>query len=203
MVHRNYFVLGLMTIGVISLSNLFSQAGRAFSRSGVNYENLTQQLKAKRWDQADQETKRLILQISQDNQQLTIGHDWLTAEGVKNFPCQEIQTLDRLWKQHSTGQYGFSRQLSLWQRPLNYEKLTQDSNRWKAFSQTLDWAETAPTGTAPADSKPRSISRSLGALPKPIRSTADFDDQTINYDYQEFSGSAFLDRAQQCGLGNS
>lgn len=217
MVHRNFPLLGRLAIGFLFLWGLSNQAAsqhfsqpqatrseplksETFTPQGftppTQYKDLEQQLKSGRWMAANAETARLVIAIAQTQNQPVIGRDWLTTPAVDSFPCQAIQQIDRLWNHHSKGRYGFTSQLNLWENRLDYKSLSSDRDRWTAFSKTIQWNEAAPildeNGNYPAPP------RTSGALPKPIRSTADFDDQPMHSDYAEFSGSAFLDRARQC-----
>jgi hypothetical protein len=197
MVHRKFSLLGLLTIGAVFLLGLSGQAAsHSLFKPKIQYKELEQQLKSGQWMAANAETARLVIEIAQTQDQLVIGHDWLTTSAVAAFPCGAIQTIDRLWKSHSQGRYGFTSQLNLWPDALDYSSLTQQRDRWAAFNRTLSWNEAAPV----IDENARfpEAPRTSGALPKPIRSTADFDDQPMHSSYREFMGSAFLDRVRQC-----
>ncbi len=197
MVHRNFSLLGLLTIGAVSLLGLSGQAAnRNLFKPQIQSKELEQQLRAGQWMAANAETARLVMEIAQAQGQPVIGHDWLTTSAVSTFPCQAIQQIDRLWNTYSQGRYGFTSQLNLWPEELDYGSLEKKGDRWTAFSKTLSWNEAAPA----LDENARfpEAPRTSGALPKPIRSTADFDDQPMHSSYREFIGSAFLDRARSC-----
>jgi GUN4-like len=197
MVHRKFSGLGLLTIAIVSLLGLSGQAAsHSLFKPKIQYRELEQQLKDSQWMAANAETARLVIEIAQTQDQPVIGHDWLTTNAVSTFPCGAIQTIDRLWKNHSQGRYGFTSQLNLWQEALDYSSLEKTGDRWAAFSKTLSWNEAAPV----LDENARfpEAPRTSGALPKPIRSTADFDDQPMHSSYREFMGSAFLDRVRHC-----
>jgi GUN4-like len=197
MVHRNFSVLGLLTIGVISLLGLSGQAAsHNLFKPQIQSKELEQQLRAGQWMAANAETARLVIEIAQAQGQPVIGHDWLTTSAVSTFPCSAIQQIDHLWKTHSQGRYGFTRQLNLWPEELDYGSLEKKGDRWATFSKTLSWNEAAPV--LDENAKFPQAPRTSGALPKPIRSTADFDDQPMHSSYREFIGSAFLDRVRQC-----
>jgi GUN4-like len=197
MVHRKFSFLGLLTIGAVSLLGLSGQAAsHKLFKPQIQYKALEQQLKSGQWMAANAETSRLVIAIAIAQDQPVIGHDWLTTSAVSSFPCEAIQRIDRLWHTHSQGRYGFTSQLNLWPEGLDYGSLAKKGDRWTAFSETIRWNEAAPV----LDENARfpEPPRSSGALPKPIRSTADFDDQPMHSSYREFMGSAFLDRARQC-----
>jgi hypothetical protein len=197
MVHRKFSLLGLLTIGAISLLGLSGQAANhSLFKPKIQYKELEQQLKSGQWMAANAETARLVIEIARTQDQPVIGHDWLTTSAVSTFPCGAIQTIDRLWKTHSQGRYGFTSQLNLWPDQLDYSSLEKKGDRWTAFSKTISWNEAAPV--IDENAKFPAAPRTSGALPKPIRSTADFDDQPMHSSYREFIGSAFLDRVRQC-----
>jgi hypothetical protein len=197
MVHRKFSGLGLLTIGMVSLLGLSGQAAsHSLFKSQIQYKELEQQLKSGQWMAANAETARLVIEIAQAQDQPVIGHDWLTTSAVATFPCGAIQQIDQLWKTHSQGRYGFTSQLNLWQEALDYSSLEQKGDRWTTFSKTLSWNEAAPV--LDENARFAEAPRTNGALPKPIRSTADFDDQPMHSSYREFLGSAFLDRVRRC-----
>jgi hypothetical protein len=197
MVHRKFSLLGLLTIGAIFRLGLSGQAAsHSLFKPQIQSKELERQLKAGQWMAANVETQRLVIEIAQRQGQPVIGHDWLTTSAVSTFPCGAIQQIDRLWKTHSQGRYGFTSQLNLWPEKLDHSSLEQQRDRWTAFSKTISWNETAPV--MDENAKFPEAPRTSGALPKPIRSTADFDDQPMHSSYREFIGSAFLDRARQC-----
>jgi hypothetical protein len=158
---------------------------------GANYSELEKLLIEKKWEQADFATKTLIFEISRRNQQAAIGRDWLTQAGVENFPCRDLQTIDRMWRQHSQGRYGFSVQLRLWDTSLEPDKLQAEPERWRRFRKHLGWYPREDKEFKPEIE---------GRLPEPVRSTPDFGDGALLEDTTMFSGAAWLRRSQQCDL---
>lgn len=75
----------------------------------ARYESLETSLKNSQWQEADYETYRLMI--------TTVGKEegqYLSPEELLNFPCDALQTLDRLWVSHSKGKYGFSVQKEIY-----------------------------------------------------------------------------------------
>ncbi len=81
------------------------------SSVGIDYSHLEQFLKVSNYLEADSETKRIMLEIAR------ISCDG-SLSGIRKFPCQDLQTLDRLWTNHGKenlvsrikggfGRYGF------------------------------------------------------------------------------------------------
>ncbi|MDY6901283.1 MAG: GUN4 domain-containing protein [Cyanobacteriota bacterium] len=127
----------------------------------VRYQPLRDMLAAKKWEDADTETIRLIADIA--------GHsdleDFRPAE-VQHFPCVQLQVIDNLWLTYSEGRFGFSIQARIYQEVGGNLETTieQDSkiiqkwgerlgwrenNRWKKCDE-LDWSLNAPEGSHPA-----------------------------------------------------
>jgi uncharacterized caspase-like protein len=80
------------------------------SEKGINYTKLRDLLQAKQWKDADHETYLRMLEA--------VGRkdgDWVREEELPNFPCADLQTIDRLWVKYSKGHFGFSVQEKIWQ----------------------------------------------------------------------------------------
>jgi len=75
------------------------------SSIGANYNNLQTLLANGQWQEANQETWNVICKAANKN----VG-SVLSAEDIKQIPCEVLQVIDSLWKQHSQGHYGFSSQ---------------------------------------------------------------------------------------------
>jgi GUN4-like len=75
------------------------------SNTGVNYTKLKALLSNGKWQEANQETWNVMCQAARKN----IG-SVLTAEEMKQISCDDLQTIDNLWRKYSKGRYGFSAQ---------------------------------------------------------------------------------------------
>ncbi len=75
------------------------------SSTGVDYTKLQDLLASGKWQEANQETWNVMCQAARKN----IG-SVLSAEEVKQISCDDLQLIDKLWRQHSQGRYGFSAQ---------------------------------------------------------------------------------------------
>ncbi|MBW4522298.1 MAG: GUN4 domain-containing protein [Scytolyngbya sp. HA4215-MV1] len=95
------------------------------------YQTLEALLRAQQWKQADYETYRLMI--------TTVGKEegqWFDRADLKNFPCDDLQTLDRLWVRYSNGKWGFSVQKRIWQEcgsPMDY------NDDWEKFGDRVGW----------------------------------------------------------------
>lgn len=127
----------------------------------VRYQPLRDMLAAKKWEDADTETIRLIADIA--------GHtdleDFRPAE-VQHFPCVQLQVIDNLWLTYSDRRFGFSIQARIYQEVGGNIETTieqnskiieewgkrlgwRENNRWKKCDE-LDWSLNAPEGSHPA-----------------------------------------------------
>ena len=73
------------------------------------YQQLADFLAAGRWEEADQETCCVMLQVAEREKQ-----GYLHIEDLHKFPCEDFQMLDKLWVQFSKGDFGFSVQKKIW-----------------------------------------------------------------------------------------
>jgi serine/threonine protein kinase len=128
------------------------------SPKAVDYTWLEKILAAGYWKQADRETAKLMLQL--------VGREkegWLGEEHIKNFPAQDLRTIDQLWVKYSRGQFGFSVQKRIWEsvggQPGKYDyqvfcKLAialgwRENNLWKSYSSLTFSLKDAPRGHLP------------------------------------------------------
>lgn len=96
------------------------------SEKGVDYTRLRDLLKAGEWKEADQETLALMLKVSgKENED---WEEWLDVNKfIKNFPCTDLRTIDKLWVKYSNGRFGFSVQNRIW------ESVKKDCKKDEAF----------------------------------------------------------------------
>ena len=129
------------------------------SERGVDYTQLRDLLATGKWKEADRETYRLMI--------TTVGRtesDYFREEDLLNFPCTDLQTLDRLWVKYSKGHFGFSVQKEIYVEagnPLDgkYHKETFDlfadrvgwKVKWQDYDQ-LDFSFSSPRGNLPLQS---------------------------------------------------
>ncbi|BAZ15656.1 hypothetical protein NIES4071_75280 [Calothrix sp. NIES-4071] len=119
------------------------------SEVGVNYDNLAKLLLAKRWRQADEETRALMLKISR-----RVNAGWLREEDFANFPCSDLETIDYLWTHESLGRFGFTAQSRIWDMAPDYIKFSNVvgwrlEGNWQRYPQ-LKFNLEADTGHLPA-----------------------------------------------------
>ena len=97
------------------------------------YSKLVNYLASASWREADQETYRLMI--------TTVGKkdgQWFDADNLKTFPCEDLQTLDRLWVKYSEGKWGFSVQKQIWEKFGSPRFFNSD---WDKFGDCVGWRE--------------------------------------------------------------
>lgn len=102
-----------------------------FSSTGVNYMHLRALLITRKWQQADQETLRLMIRACGFE-----GNTFQPAQ-IQAIPCEDLLIIDRLWTRHSNGRFGFSVQRSLWND--FYNLYWSKSDTWSAFGDRVGW----------------------------------------------------------------
>lgn len=75
------------------------------------YDSLRLALARGDWQQANQETWNLLCQGLGK-----LPGTFISKEEIGQLPCELLQTIDRLWLDHSQGKFGFSVQQELWQK---------------------------------------------------------------------------------------
>jgi hypothetical protein len=97
------------------------------------FNQLETHLKNRQWQEADQETVRLLLKIAGKE-----IDQWLSVEDIQNFPCEDLLTIDKLWVDYSNGKFGLSVQKKVWMEcggvpgEANYEV-------YRKFAERVGW----------------------------------------------------------------
>jgi GUN4-like len=202
MVHLSSSFMVAALTGTVSIPLLLGFSPK--SAVGVDYADLTRLLQSQRWEAAAAETDRLVFEVAQKTRQGTIGSDLLTVQAVSQFPCQDLKTIDHLWRQESHDRFGFRTQLLAAQRQglsVNYTQLQKSPEQWQKFHQSLGW-EAWRDRWANAEVEPEPLKSQTdvpeGTFPLPVRSTGDFGDRASVGNQRAFFGAGFLERAKQC-----
>ncbi|MBZ8182321.1 GUN4 domain-containing protein [Oscillatoria salina] len=99
---------------------------------GADYSRLYDLLAANRYQQADEETKRVMLWVARADLR-----GYLLNSDLKTFPCRDLRTIDQLWVQYSGGRFGLSVQKRIYDRVGgNYHKLG-DLVGWRSHKKWL------------------------------------------------------------------
>jgi hypothetical protein len=125
------------------------------------YQHLRDLLQEGHWRQADDETIRIILDLTGET-----DLDVLEPRQVASLSCHDLRVLDQLWQRYSDGRYGFGVQLAIYQEEGGSIETTiaQDQSviirlgkrvgwyqneSWRKCDQ-LDYTGHAPDGCLPA-----------------------------------------------------
>ncbi|MEL6500851.1 MAG: GUN4 domain-containing protein [Cyanobacteria bacterium J06623_1] len=73
------------------------------------YQQLADFLAAGRWLDANHETWRVMIEVAKRE-----GHSYIHGDVMLQFPCEDLQVIDKLWVQFSDGKFGFSVQTQIW-----------------------------------------------------------------------------------------
>jgi serine/threonine protein kinase len=141
------------------------------SAVGIDYSLLKDLLKAEKWQEADRETNQLMLKV--------VGKEdsgWIDKSTIKNFPCEDLHTIDRLWVKYSKGRFGFSVQKRIYQSlggTREYNKKVWEAvgdrlgwrvnNNW-LFQDGLNYSLTAPQGHLPSTALSGLLERGIYTL---------------------------------------
>jgi hypothetical protein len=103
----------------------------SYKLADSTYAQLKALLKAGKWEEADQETGRLMLEVTGQTER-----GFLRPDDLEKFPCEDLLTIDNLWVTASNGHFGFSVQKKIWEQcgsPMNSGK------KWDRFCVEVGW----------------------------------------------------------------
>ncbi|MFM6202731.1 MAG: GUN4 domain-containing protein [Dolichospermum sp.] len=109
-----------------------SEEGGLKSDVGMDYRKLRDLLKAGKWKEADEETRRVMLCVGERERE-----GWLNVESIDNFPCEDLSIIDKLWVKYSDGKFGFSVQKRIYQSFGGTREYNEDI--WKKFGDNVGW----------------------------------------------------------------
>ena len=113
-------------------------------------------LAAKRFKDADEETRKIMLELTNRE-----NESWIDKSSIEQVSCQEIRTLDQLWSQYSNNQFGFSRQKAIFQSVEDTEAFG-DAVGWRKngnwlTTNDLNYSLDSPQGHLPSTSREGSL----------------------------------------------
>lgn len=106
--------------------------------TGIDYTPLKESLAKKEWEQADQQTQRLITRIIETAKRQN-NRSFITVNAIADYACQDISTIDSLWQQYSNNKFGFAAQQNIWQHNKENNNFSPDS--WRIFATEIGWKE--------------------------------------------------------------
>jgi formylglycine-generating enzyme required for sulfatase activity/Tfp pilus assembly protein PilF len=95
----------------------------------IDYATLHNLLKAKRWREADKETRKIMLQVVSRN-------DYLDADSLEKFPGGDLNIINNMWIEASSGHFGFSVQRKIWKEEGSSLK---SGSEWNCFCIKVGW----------------------------------------------------------------
>jgi hypothetical protein len=100
------------------------------------FKRLQELLAAGDWRQADRETIQVILSVTE-----APNLESISPNDVRQFPCNELYVIDRLWTNYSQGRFGFSVQAQLYQSVGGSLETTiaQDYSVIERFGDRVGW----------------------------------------------------------------
>ena len=84
------------------------------------YGKLKNLLAAGKWDEADLETTRVMIEITGRP-----NMDKIKPDDIQKFPCNAIMLVDNIWRKYSNDRFGFSVQLKIYQSNFNIRHLSE------------------------------------------------------------------------------
>jgi hypothetical protein len=115
----------------LSLEQELNQLNQQVAHS--TYTRLEALLKAGKWEEADRETEKVMLQVAEQEER-----GFLMPDDLKNFPCEDLLAIDRLWVAASKGHFGFSVQKKIWEA---CESPMGPGNDWDRFCDRVGWKQ--------------------------------------------------------------
>ena len=119
------------------------------SAMGLDFEPLRELLDTNQWQEADQETARLLQEMAGCGSGQAIAPTHLD-----NIPCRDLRTLANLWEVYSNGRFGLLAQRRLWLKlDKDYGQLATTvgwsrRNQWLGYGE-LQFHPQAPVGHLP------------------------------------------------------
>ncbi|MEZ2277674.1 MAG: GUN4 domain-containing protein [Microcoleus sp.] len=113
---------------------------------GVDYSKLRDLLVAGKWEEANEETGTVIVNVVSMEQKgwvyKSLGN--ITTNDLNNslkllekFPCEDLSTIDQLWVKYSNGRFGFSVQKRIYQSLGGTSEC--DNEVWERFGDCVGW----------------------------------------------------------------
>ena len=97
-----------------------------------NYTQLETYLQNEEWQNADEETDKIILEIAREKSELS-------TQSINQLPCQALQKIDALWTENSNGRFGFTAQKQAYIETGNEFDGASAESMYKAFGDRIGW----------------------------------------------------------------
>ncbi|MCT7955997.1 GUN4 domain-containing protein [Laspinema palackyanum] len=120
--------------GVVPSSNSVHEPNILTSSLGIDYSRLRELLAAKKWKQADEETRTLLCQAAGK-----YPRAYLFEDDIAKMPCEDLQMIDLLWVNYSDARFGFSIQSRIYEGVGKDYGAFCDRIGWKTYNPTLPY----------------------------------------------------------------
>ncbi|WP_341735478.1 serine/threonine-protein kinase [Microcoleus sp. CAWBG640] len=113
---------------------------------GVDYRKLRDLLVAGKWEEANEETGTVIVNVVSIEQKgwvykslgnIIINDLSNSLKLLEKFPCEDLSTIDQLWVKYSNGRFGFSVQKRIYQSLRGTSEC--DNEVWERFGDCVGW----------------------------------------------------------------
>lgn len=141
------------------------------SEVGIDYSRLRDLLAARKWKQADEETRTLLCRA--------LGkypRAYIYTDEIGKLPCADLETIDRLWVKYSEARFGFSVQALIYESAGEDYGSFCDRVGWLTYNSNsresgLQFKRSAPVGHLPYRSWAGSMQwwRHAGAMAARLR----------------------------------
>lgn len=120
-----------------STVQLFNLEDDLRSEKEIDYSYLRDLLKAGKWQEADDVTLDLMLQIARRKK-----YGWLGVPDIQKLPHIDLRTIDALWIKYSQGKFGFSVQKKIYLADCDRADrryMYYNDDCWKKFGDAVGW----------------------------------------------------------------
>ncbi|MFC0865178.1 GUN4 domain-containing protein [Sphaerimonospora cavernae] len=120
--------------------------------SGLDFERLDDLLAARRWQEADRESARLLVAAA-GGDLLKPRSYMIRVDDVDKISPADLRGIDQLWMSHSEGRFGLTTQLVAMRKAADDliafgDMIGWRTTRWIYYSEVL-WSSSAPAGHLP------------------------------------------------------
>ncbi|MEB3885616.1 GUN4 domain-containing protein [Lyngbya sp. CCY1209] len=175
--------------------------GRSPSAETESYATLDGLLAAGEWEQAQDETARLMVE--------TAGRaeaGYLVSADIEAFPCEDLRAIDGLWAKHSGNRFGFAAQTDAYRRAGGTADGSLDEEQWEQFAGDVGWrdgkrwASLSGWGMAPDDLFPLTFDIAAPPGHLPVIRTEEVWATSLFHTVMREDISTLARRAIACGL---
>jgi serine/threonine protein kinase len=100
----------------------------------IDYKDLEKLLANKEFEEADAETLEIMLALTHRQKK-----GWLDIEDIKNFPCSDLEKINKLWRHYSNQRFGLTAQEWIWIDELGGETGVYDPELADKFGDLVGW----------------------------------------------------------------